>query len=76
MDIGKLLGLGIMTMFATTTLDVASDGWIITLVDKGYYPEASTFATIGLVIGIFMASNFLIPFNSVEFCNEYIYSEP
>mmetsp|Transcript_2252 Transcript_2252/g.2007 ORF Transcript_2252/g.2007 Transcript_2252/m.2007 type:complete len:118 (+) Transcript_2252:324-677(+) len=76
LQIGSILIMGIVTITAATVLDVASDGWLITLVDKKYLPEATTLSSIGVHLGIFLSFNLLIPFNSVSFCNDHIYSTP
>ncbi|KAI8354678.1 acetyl-coenzyme A transporter 1-domain-containing protein [Blakeslea trispora] len=64
------------TIFFCATQDIAVDGWALTLLSKESLSYASTAQTIGLNCGYFLSFTVFLSFNSSEFSNKYLRSEP
>ena len=54
--------------------DIAIDGWCLTIVKKENLDNASLTQTIGVQCGMFIGTTLFYALNSLEFCNNYIYS--
>ncbi|KAI9302355.1 acetyl-coenzyme A transporter 1-domain-containing protein [Cunninghamella echinulata] len=72
----KLSASFLLTVFFCATQDIAVDGWALTLLSKESLSYASTAQTIGLNIGYFLSFTVFLAFNSPEFSNKYLRSEP
>jgi len=44
---GELIAFGLVVLTAAAVIDVASDGWIATLVSSSSYTEATSLSTFG-----------------------------
>jgi PAT family acetyl-CoA transporter-like MFS transporter 1 len=55
----------------TSSIDIAVDGWALTLLSQENLSYASTAQTIGLNSGYFLSFTVFLAFNSVEFSNKY-----
>ena len=62
--------------FLAATQDIAVDGWALTILSKENVGLASTCNSVGQTAGFFISYTFFLAFNSPEFCNNFIYSEP
>lgn len=71
-----LSGAFLVTIFFCATQDIAVDGWALTLLSKESLSYASTAQTIGLNTGYFLSFTVFLAFNSPEFSNKYLRSEP
>ena len=56
--------------------DVAVDGWALSIMNQENLAYGALAQTIGLTFGIILSFNVFIPLNSIEFCNQYIFSSP
>ncbi|ORX56904.1 MFS general substrate transporter [Hesseltinella vesiculosa] len=72
----RLTASFLLTVFFCATQDIAVDGWALTLLSKESLSYASTAQTIGLNIGYFLSFTVFLAFNSPEFSNKYLRSEP
>ncbi|ORY95607.1 acetyl-coenzyme A transporter 1-domain-containing protein [Syncephalastrum racemosum] len=71
-----LSGAFLVTIFFCATQDIAVDGWALTLLSKESLSYASTAQTIGLNTGYFLSFTVFLAFNSPEFSNKYLRTEP
>lgn len=62
--------------FLAATQDIAVDGWALTMLSKENVGLASTCNSVGQTAGFFISYTIFLAFNSPEFCNTYIRSEP
>ncbi|CAG9324206.1 unnamed protein product [Blepharisma stoltei] len=62
-------------VFLYATQDIAVDGWALEILRPEHKSLASTCQSVGQNIGFFASFTIFLAFNSVEFCNKYIYSE-
>jgi hypothetical protein len=73
----SMLAVGFtLLVFFCATQDIAVDGWALSLLTDENKTYASTAQTIGLNTGYFLSFTVFLAFNSPEFCNKYIRSEP
>ena len=56
--------------------DIAIDSWCLTMVKEWNKDNASLTQTIGIEVGVFMATTWYYALNSLDFWNSYIYSTP
>eukprot|EP01103_Thecamoeba_quadrilineata_P021111 TRINITY_DN947_c0_g1_i1.p1 TRINITY_DN947_c0_g1~~TRINITY_DN947_c0_g1_i1.p1 ORF type:complete len:345 (+),score=56.54 TRINITY_DN947_c0_g1_i1:672-1706(+) len=63
-------------MFMIATEDIAVDGWALTLLSEKNAKLGPTVQTIGQTCGYFLAYTLFLAFNSADFCNAYLRSEP
>jgi PAT family acetyl-CoA transporter-like MFS transporter 1 len=72
----KIAGILTCLFFFIATQDIAVDGWAAEIL----YPENSSYASssqsIGQTMGIFVGGSMFVAFNSLEFCNKYLYPAP
>lgn len=62
--------------FLTATQDISVDGWAIGMLKKRNVGYAATCNMIGQVFGYTISYAMLLVFESKDFCNQFIYSEP
>ncbi|XP_071946163.1 acetyl-coenzyme A transporter 1-like [Antedon mediterranea] len=62
--------------FLAATQDIAVDGWALTMLAKRNLGYASTCNSVGQTAGYFLGNVVFLAFESAEFCNAYIRSEP
>jgi len=78
----KEIPIGFITIYFTimvilsATQDIALDGWALELLSKENLSYASTAQTVGLNTGQFLSFTVFLAFNSAEFSNKYLRSEP
>ncbi|KDN50269.1 hypothetical protein RSAG8_01605, partial [Rhizoctonia solani AG-8 WAC10335] len=60
----------------TLLVDIAVDGWALTLLSKENLSYASTAQTIGLNTGYFLSFTVFLAFNSADFANKYFRTVP
>jgi len=78
----KEIPIGFITIYFTVmvilsaTQDIALDGWALELLSKENISYASTAQTVGLNTGQFLSFTVFLAFNSAEFSNKYLRSEP
>ncbi|KAG5680973.1 hypothetical protein PVAND_010447 [Polypedilum vanderplanki] len=65
-----------MLWFLTATQDIAVDGWCLTMLQRRNIGYAATCNSVGQTAGWFIGYVILLVFESKEFCNKYIFSEP
>lgn len=58
------------------TQDIAVDGWALTLLTPGNISYASTAQTVGLTAGQFLSYTVFLAFNSKDFANKWVRTEP
>ena len=88
-QVGKLLGdeggepnvLGLTVFFFliytfAATQDIAVDGWALTMLLRRNVGYASTCNTVGQTVGFFLGYTLFLAFESKEFCNTYLRSQP
>ena len=88
-QVGKLLGdeggepnvLGLTVFFFliytfAATQDIAVDGWALTMLSRRNVGYASTCNTVGQTVGFFLGYTLFLAFESKEFCNTYLRSQP
>jgi MFS transporter, PAT family, solute carrier family 33 (acetyl-CoA transportor), member 1 len=75
-QVGILTAVFTVLIFLTTVQDIAVDGWGLTLLDKRNIGYAATTNSIGLSAGKCIGYIVLLVFESKDFCNKYIFSEP
>jgi PAT family acetyl-CoA transporter-like MFS transporter 1 len=61
-----------MVFFCLALQDIAVDAWSVTIVKEENLSYSSTVQSIGLNLGIFLASTVYFALNSLTFCNTYI----
>jgi len=74
MTILVLSGMGLL--FLCGLQDVANDAWVLTLISPENLIYGSLAQYVGRILGTLFGFYFLIPLNSVDFCNEYIFEIP
>ncbi|XP_070491955.1 acetyl-coenzyme A transporter 1-like [Chironomus tepperi] len=62
--------------FLTATQDIVVDGWCLTMLQRRNVGYAATTNSCGQTGGWFIGYVILLVFESTEFCNKYIFSEP
>lgn len=76
LNILNLTAIFSLLWFLTSTQDIAVDGWGLTLLQRRNVGYAATCNIVGQSVGKFIGHILLLVFESKEFCNEYIFSEP
>ncbi|KAI8905077.1 acetyl-coenzyme A transporter 1-domain-containing protein [Gorgonomyces haynaldii] len=74
--VNLIAGVFTLFVFLCATQDIAVDGWALELLTDENKTYASTAQTIGLNTGYFVSFTIFLAFNSSEFCNTYIRSQP
>ena len=64
-----------LVTFCITLQDIAIDGWATTMLHPENVEYASTCSSVGQLIGGFISTTVYMSLNSVDFCNNWIYSE-
>jgi len=72
----SVLFFGVLTNIIMAVQDVAVDGWALSIMSRENLAYGALSQTIGLTLGIILAFNVFIPLNSIDFCNQYIFSSP
>ncbi|XP_054160405.1 acetyl-coenzyme A transporter 1-like [Oppia nitens] len=62
--------------FLAATQDIAVDGWALTMLSRENVSYASTCNTVGQTAGYFLGNVVFLALESVDFCNNYLRSEP
>lgn len=62
--------------FLAATQDIAVDGWALSMLKRCNVGHASTCNSVGQTAGYFLGYVVFMAFESKEFCNKYIFSEP
>lgn len=62
--------------FLAATQDIAVDGWALSMLKRCNVSHASTANSVGQTFGYFLGYVVFMAFESKEFCNKYIFSEP
>nr|CAG4650903.1 EOG090X04K8 [Simocephalus serrulatus]SVE94181.1 EOG090X04K8 [Simocephalus serrulatus] len=62
--------------FLAATQDIAVDGWALTMLHRKNVGYASTCNSVGQTAGYFLGYGMFMAFESAEFCNKYLRSEP
>lgn len=75
-DVQSLTVLFFILYLLTATQDIAVDGWALTMLSRANVAHASTCNSVGQTAGYFIAFAFFMAFNSAEFCNSYLRTEP
>lgn len=75
-DITTLTICFLLLVFLCATQDIAVDGWALEILSKQSLSYASTAQTVGLNTGYFLSFTIFLTFNSSDFMNRYIRSEP
>lgn len=68
--------IGFILTFLVAVIMVSTDGYLVSIIQKSKRSYMPMIKLIAQSIGHFLAMNMFIPLNSVEFCNEYIYTSP
>ncbi|KNC86298.1 hypothetical protein SARC_01560 [Sphaeroforma arctica JP610] len=76
LDIYYFTSIFVLLIICAATQDIAVDGWALELLPPEHREYASTCQTIGLNSGYFLSFTVFLSFNSAEFCNRFIRSEP
>lgn len=71
-----LLSCLIANTFIITCQDIAVDSWAVEMLHPNNSSYASSAQSVGHKLGSLISSSFFIAFNSVDFCNKWIYSTP
>eukprot|EP01012_Entosiphon_sulcatum_P023489 TRINITY_DN28546_c0_g1_i1.p1 TRINITY_DN28546_c0_g1~~TRINITY_DN28546_c0_g1_i1.p1 ORF type:complete len:521 (-),score=73.87 TRINITY_DN28546_c0_g1_i1:2-1537(-) len=66
----------LLLYFLTATQDIAVDGWALTMLSRRNVGYASTCNSVGQTLGSLVAYVGFLAFNSAEFCNRWVRSEP
>nr|CAG4646189.1 EOG090X04K8 [Macrothrix elegans] len=73
----KMLTLAFFSLnFLAATQDIAVDGWALTMLHRQNVGYASTCNSVGQTAGYFLGYVIFIAFESADFCNKYLRSEP
>ncbi|XP_033103873.1 acetyl-coenzyme A transporter 1-like [Anneissia japonica] len=75
-NVFALTALFFFLNFLAATQDIAVDGWALTMLAKHNLGYASTCNSVGQTAGYFLGNVVFLAFESAEFCNAYIRSEP
>lgn len=75
-QIGILTAVFFILILFSTVQDVAVDGWALTLLQRRNVGYASTTNNVGLSIGRVIGFTVLLLFESKDFSNKYIFSQP
>ena len=75
-NIFVLTSLFFLLFVCAATQDIAVDGWAITMLSRESVGHLSTCNSIGQTVGYFMGYTVFLAFESKEFCNTYLRSEP
>ncbi|KAL7035903.1 hypothetical protein ACKWTF_008619 [Chironomus riparius] len=75
-QIGILTAVFFTLWLLTSVQDIAVDGWGLTLLKRRNIGYAATTNSCGQSAGKFIGFILLLVFESKEFCNSYIFSEP
>ena len=75
-NVYQLLYCLIANTFIITCQDIAVDSWAVEMMHPKNSSYASSAQSLGHKIGSLFSSSFFLAFNSVEFCNNYIYPTP
>ena len=75
-NVYKLLGCLIANTFIITCQDIAVDSWAVEMLHPNNSSYGSSAQSVGMKLGSLISSSFFIAFNSVEFCNRWVYSSP
>lgn len=59
--------------FVNCFMQIASEAWCVTILEKKLAPKATVMLSIGQTLGIFLSYNLFMPLNSVTWLNKYIY---
>lgn len=65
-----------MLNFLAATQDIAVDGWALTMLHRRNVGYASTCNSVGQTAGYFLGYVVFVAFESADFCNKYLRSEP
>jgi Na+/melibiose symporter-like transporter len=71
-----LTGLLITNTFVITCQDIAVDSWAVEILHPKHASYQSGAQAIGQRLGVILSTTFFVAFNSAEFCNTWIRSEP
>lgn len=74
--IGILTGVFFMLWLLTSVQDIAVDAWGLTLLQRRNVGYAATCNSVGQSAGKFIGFIILLVFESKDFCNDYLFSEP
>lgn len=74
--LSKITWIFFFLVFLCATQDIAVDGWALTILSPESLSYASTAQTVGLNTGYFMSFTVFLAFNSEQFSNKYLRSEP
>ena len=63
-------------MGALAIMDISVDAFVLTNLDEDYYSLGASMCYIGQISGMFFSFILFIQLNSVDFCNQFIWSTP
>nr|SVE86066.1 EOG090X04K8 [Daphnia similis]SVE86694.1 EOG090X04K8 [Daphnia similis]SVE87321.1 EOG090X04K8 [Daphnia similis] len=73
----QLLTIAFFTLnFLAATQDIAVDGWALTMLHRSNVGYASTCNSVGQTAGYFLGYVVFVAFESADFCNKYLRSQP
>ena len=75
-QIGLITAVFFLLWFLTGTQDIAVDGWSLTMLQRKNVGYAATINCVGQSLGALMGFVLFLMFESSDFCNQYIFSEP
>ncbi|KAJ8675824.1 hypothetical protein QAD02_011610 [Eretmocerus hayati] len=76
LNIGALTTLFFILNMLAATQDIVVDGWALTMLKRCNVAHASTCNTVGQTAGFFLGYVLFMAFESPDFCNSYLRSEP
>lgn len=71
-DFWKLNGCFLTLVTLCATLDVAVDGWALTILPQDKIHYASTCQSVGVNIGLFISFTIFLAFSSAPFCKQFL----
>lgn len=71
-DFWRLNGCFLLLVTLCATLDVAVDGWALTLLPAKKLHYASTCQSVGVNIGLFISFTIFLAFSSERFCTQFL----
>ena len=74
-DVYRLLFFLMMNTFIITCQDIAVDSWAVDMLAPENSSYGSSSQSVGHKLGQLISTTVFIAFNSVEFCNKYVFSE-
>ena len=75
-DVFLLTAIFFFIYVLAATQDIAVDGWALSMLSRRNVGYASTCNTVGQTGGYFLGYTLFLAFESKEFCNAYLRSEP